>query len=401
MSAQANVTVADYLLIRLKQMGIDHLFGVPGDFVLGFLNEVLESEVQYVGTCNELNAAYAADGYARLKGAGAFVTTYAVGELSALNGLAGAFAERVPVVAITGALSTTYFKSRALLHHTLGDYRIPYHMYSMITAASALLDNAETAPAEIDRVLNTCLAEQRPVYLAIPADVVRMRCPAPGPFQPPREPTSDEGTLREALDEAAEMLNAARRPVIIGDVELIRYGLQDEFAGFLAKSGLPYATMMLGKTVLDESHPQFIGLYQGDRSRDYVRERIERADCVLELGALPTDFNTGGFTVRLSEDRTISASYRSVQIKRHIYPDVTLRDFIVGLTGRLRKWDPSTLEIKPAVQGCTHRRTTAFEPQPDSPLTISASSIAWVISCRRVPWSLPRRALPSSVRPRH
>ena len=94
--------------------------------------------------------------------------------------------------------------------------------------------------------------------------------------------------------------------------------------------------MMLGKTVLDESHPQFIGLYQGDRSRDYVRERIEKADCVLQLGALPTDFNTGGFTVKLSEDRTISANYRSVQIKRHIYPDVTLRDFILGLTGRLR-----------------------------------------------------------------
>ena len=125
MSAKADVSVAEYLLIRLKQMGIDHIFGVPGDFVLGFLNEVLESEVRYVGTCNELNAAYAADGYARLKGAGAFVTTYAVGELSALNGLAGAFAERVPVVAITGAPSTAYFKSRALLHHTLGDYQIP------------------------------------------------------------------------------------------------------------------------------------------------------------------------------------------------------------------------------------------------------------------------------------
>ena len=133
------------------------------------------------------------------------------------------------------------------------------------------------------------------------------------------------------------MLNAAVKPVVIGDVELIRYGLQDEFAGFLAKTGLPYATMMLGKTVLDESHPQFIGLYQGDRSRDYVRERIENADCVLELGALPTDFNTGGFTVKLSEDRTISANVRSVQIKRHIYPDVTLREFILGLTEQLRR----------------------------------------------------------------
>ena len=370
MSIQAEVTVADYLLIRLKQMGVDHLFGVPGDFVLGFLNEVLESDVAYVGTCNELNAAYAADGYARLKGAGAFVTTYAVGELSAINGLAGAFAERVPVVAITGAPSTTYFKTRALLHHTLGDYRIPSQMYSPITAASAILEDAKSAPGEIDRVLNACLTEQRPVYLAIPADVVRMRCPAPGPFHRPSEPTSDEGTLREALDEAAAMLSAAVRPVVIGDVELIRYGLQDEFAGFLARTGLPYATMMLGKTVLDESHPQFIGLYQGDRSRDYVRERIQDADCVLELGALPTDFNTGGFTVKLVEDRTISANYRSVRIKRHIYPEVTLGEFIVGLGDRLRKWDASSLDIKPATEGCTHRRTIDFVPQPESPLTI-------------------------------
>jgi indolepyruvate decarboxylase len=370
MSAQADVSVAEYLLIRLKQMGIDHLFGVPGDFLLGFLNVVLDSEVRYVGTCNELNAAYAADGYARLKGAGAYATTYAVGELSALNGLAGAFAERVPVVAITGAPATGNFKTRALLHHTLGDYRIPLRMYSLVTAASALLDDGASAPAEIDRVLSSCLTRQLPVYLSLPADVVRRRCPAPGPFVPPREPKSDEGTLREALDEAAAMLNAAHQPVVIGDVELIRYGLQTEFADFLARTSLPYSTMMLGKTVLDENHPQFIGLYQGDRSRDYVRERIEKADCVLQLGALPTDFNTGGFTVKLDDDRTISANYRSVRIKRHIYPDVTLRDFIWGLTEQLRSRDAQALDIKPATEGCTHRRTFAFEPHPKDALTI-------------------------------
>src|SRR5208282_3214534 len=223
-----------------------------------------------------------------------------------------------------------------------------------------LLESGESAPADIDRVLTACLAQQQPVYLCLPADVVRMRCPAPGPFLPPPEPTSDEGTLREALDEASAMLNAAIQPVVIGDVELIRYGLQKEFAGLLAKTGLPYATMMLGKTVLDESHPQFIGLYQGDRSRDYV----------LELGALPTDFNTGGFTVDFRDDQTISANLRSVRIKRHIYPTVTLREFILGLTEQLRSWDPSTLDIKRATEGCTHRRTIAFETQPDSALTI-------------------------------
>ena len=329
----ADWTVGGYLLARLKDIGVDHLFGVPGDFNLGFLNQVLDSEVRFVGTCNELNAAYAADGYGRINGAGAFVTTYAVGELSAINGVAGAFAERVPVVAITGAPSTAYFKSRALLHHTLGDYRIPLEMFRHVTAASTLLDDAEAAPSEIDRVLAACLEHQQPVYICLPSDILRMRCPAPGPFTPPPPPTSDSATLQEALDEAEEMIAAAERPVVIGDVELIRYGLADEFAEFLDRTGLPFATMMLGKTVLPESHPQFIGLYQGDRSRDYVRNRIETADCVLELGALPTDFNTGGFTVRLDEERTISANIRSVKIKHHIYPDVALGDFIRALGG--------------------------------------------------------------------
>ena len=119
------ITVAEYLLFRLKQIGVDHIFGVPGDFVLGFFNQVLKSEVKYVGTCNELNAAYAADGYARIRGVGAFSTTFGVGELSAINGVAGAYAERVPVVVVTGSPATINFRTRPLLHHTLDDYLIP------------------------------------------------------------------------------------------------------------------------------------------------------------------------------------------------------------------------------------------------------------------------------------
>src|ERR1035441_10276126 len=135
----SEITVAQYLLSRLKEIGVDHLFGVPGDFVLGFFNQVLKSEVQYVGVCNELNAAYAADGYARIRGVGAFSSTFGVGELSALNGVAGAFAERVPVVAITGSPAMINFRTRPLLHHTLGDYQIPLRMFEKVTAASTQL----------------------------------------------------------------------------------------------------------------------------------------------------------------------------------------------------------------------------------------------------------------------
>ena len=130
--ASSEFTVAEYLLSRLKEIGVNHIFGVPGDFVLGFFNQVLKSEVKYVGTCNELNAAYAADGYARIRGIGAFSSTFGVGELSAINGVAGAFAERVPVVVITGSPATKNFRTRPLLHHTLGDYQIPLRMYKKL-----------------------------------------------------------------------------------------------------------------------------------------------------------------------------------------------------------------------------------------------------------------------------
>jgi indolepyruvate decarboxylase len=363
-------TVAAYLLTRLKEIGVDHLFGVPGDFVLGFFNQVLESDVRYVGTCNELNAAYAADGYARIRGIGAFASTYGVGELSAINGVAGAFAERVPVVVITGSPATINFRTRPLLHHTLGDYCIPWRMYEQITVASTQLVSGETAPAEIDRVLTACLAQQLPVYISLPADVVMMPCKRPAPFLRPQPAASDQDALGEAIREAMAMLDAARLPVVIGDVELIRFHLQGEFAALLAKTGFPYVTMMLGKTLLSEHHPQFIGLFEGDRSRDYVRQRVQGADCILQLGAWLTDFNTGGFTTNLDADKTISANIRSVKIRHHSYDNVSLQDFILGLTERLRPRDPATLEVCAAAHGCVHRHTLPYRPEAQEPLTI-------------------------------
>jgi len=364
------ITVAEYLLSRLKEIGVDHLFGVPGDFVLGFLNQVLKSDVKYVGTCNELNAAYAADGYARIRGVGAFATTYGVGELSAINGVAGAFAERVPVVVITGSPPTIDFSTRPLLHHTLGDYQIPLRIYEKITAASVQIVSAEMAPAEIDRVLSACLSRQQPVYISLPSDVVTMKCKRPNAFLFPTPACSDPNALEEAIKEALGMLANAQRPVVIGDVELVRFKLQTEFAGFLDHTGFPYVTMMLGKTILSEHHPQFIGLFEGARSRAYVRNRVENADCILQLGALMTDFNTGGFTTNLDESKTISANIRSVKIKYHHYANVYLRDFILGLSKKISRRDSATLDIQTAADACVHRHTKPYHPDAPKPITI-------------------------------
>ncbi|MDP3150841.1 MAG: thiamine pyrophosphate-binding protein [Ignavibacteria bacterium] len=366
----SQITVAQYLLIRLKEIGVDHLFGVPGDFVLGFFNEVLKSNVKYIGTCNELNAAYAADGYARIRGVGAFSSTYGVGELSAINGVAGAFAERVPVVVITGSPATINFRTRPLLHHTLGDYQIPLRMYEKITVASTQLVSAETAPAEIDRVLTACLSHQQPVYISFPADVVMMKCNRPDAFRFPTHPKSNPETLEEAIRETVKMLNKAEKPIVIGDVELVRFKLQKDFEDFINKTGFPFVTQMLGKTLISEHHPQFIGLYEGDRSREYVRNRVESADCILQLGALMTDFNTGGFTTNLDDSKMISANIGYVKIKHHFYENVHLHDFILGLTEKLSKRDSATLDIRCAKESCVHRHSIPYEPDSPQPLTI-------------------------------
>jgi len=366
----SEITIAEYLLIRLKEIGVDHLFGVAGDFVLGFFNQVIKSDIKYVGTCNELNAAYAADGYARIRGIGAFSTTFGVGELSAINGVAGAFAERVPVVVITGSPATVNFRTRPLLHHSLGDYEIPLKMYEKITVASTQLSSADTAPVEIDRVLSSCLLHQKPVYISLPADVVTMKCNRPSAFQFPTTANSDQDALAEAIKETVEMLDTAEKPIVIGGVELIRFKLQNEFAGLLNKTGFPYVTMMLGKTVISEHNPQFIGLFEGDRSREYVLNRVESADCILQLGDLMTDFNTGGFTANLDDSKTISANTRSVKIKHHLYENVYLHEFIVELTNKISQRNFTEFDIQPAIDSCIHRHTEPYHADATKPLTV-------------------------------
>ena len=149
------LTVSDYLLQRLNEIGINHLFGVPGDFNLAFLDRVIaHPRLAWVGCANELNAAYAADGYARSQGAAALLTTFGVGELSAINGTAGSYAEYLPVIHIVGAPSQQAQRRGDLIHHSLGDGDFSHflRMQREVTVAQAAL-TADNACAEIDRVI--------------------------------------------------------------------------------------------------------------------------------------------------------------------------------------------------------------------------------------------------------
>jgi TPP-dependent 2-oxoacid decarboxylase len=343
-----SVTVGEYLAQRLVAVGVKHIFGIPGDYVLGLMDVFLENALPLIGTCNELNAGYAADAYARLNGVSAVCVTYNVGGLSLLNAVVGAYAELVPLIVISGAPHTAQHQNRLLMHHTTGDYKLQQTIFSHVTVAAVRITDPSQAAAQIDAAIAACLRHKRPVYIEIPADLVNQPCLPPMAVDMPEIPTSDPNALAEAVAEAAALLSSAAQPVIFAGIEFHRFGIEAKLSRLLEQSGYPIATTILGKSIISEMHPQFIGNYAGALSRDYVRERVESADCILCLGALMSDMNLGGFTAHLDETKLINANSDKVKIKYHYYSPVHLGDFVDGLTAKLQPKPYELLNIKPA-----------------------------------------------------
>lgn len=359
-------TLGQYLSQRLYDFGIKHIFGVPGDYVLGLMDVLLQSPIDLICTCNELNAGYAADAYARLNGIGAVCITYGVGGLSLVNAVVGAYAERIPLVVISGSPSSSSAKNQLLLHHTTGDLQLQYQIMQQATVAAAILTHPQQAAAQIEKVLTACLHYKRPVYLEIPTDVVNQPC-QPLEFQTLaiKEKLSDQDTLTEAIKEAVTLLEKASKPVIIAGVEFHRFNLQEKLLKLLEKTGYPFATTILGKACITERHEQFIGNYVGATSQEYVRERVEDADAILCLGAIMSDVNLGVYTAELNPKKLINANSEIVKIGYHSYQPIYLGDFLDSLITELSYRDIDNLDIVPAYQSLA----TNYRVEPEAKLT--------------------------------
>lgn len=299
-------TVGDYLLDRLAELGVSEIFGVPGDYNLAFLDHVVaHPKLRWVGNANELNAGYAADGYGRLRGLAAVVTTFGVGELSATNAIAGSFAEHVPVVHIVGGPSKDAQATRRALHHSLGDgdFEHFFRISREITCAQANLMPA-TACREIDRVLSEVREQKRPGYLLMSTDVARF------PTEPPVAalPRYTGGTSPRALaafTEAAARLIGDQQLTVLADLLVHRLHAVDELESLLSADVVPHATLMWGKSLLDESSPNFLGIYAGSASAQRVRDAIEQAPVLVTAGVVFTDMVSGFFSQRIDPACTI------------------------------------------------------------------------------------------------
>ncbi|EAQ6134929.1 alpha-keto acid decarboxylase family protein [Salmonella enterica] len=300
-------TVADYLLDRLAGCGIGHLFGVPGDYNLQFLDHVIDHPtLRWVGCANELNAAYAADGYARMSGAGALLTTFGVGELSAINGIAGSYAEYVPVLHIVGAPCSAAQQRGELMHHTLGDgdFGHFYRMSQAISAASAILDE-QNACFEIDRVLGEMLAARRPGYIMLPADVAKKTAIPPTQALALPVHEAQSGVETAFRYHARQCLMNSRRIALLADFLAGRFGLRPLLQRWMAETPIAHATLLMGKGLFDEQHPNFVGTYSAGASSKEVRQAIEDADRVICVGTRFVDTLTAGFTQQLPAERTL------------------------------------------------------------------------------------------------
>lgn len=322
--------IGAFLARRLIEAGVRHLFGVPGDFNLSFLEQIQEADgIEFVGNCNELNAAYAADGYARTSGIAALVTTFGVGDLGAIGGIAGAYAENVPVVHITGTPPLHAVNSRALVHHTLvdGDYDNIGRCMSEFTVAQARITPANAA-FEIDRVLRSCWLERRPVHLQLPSDVTHVVVEVPEAPLVLADPPSDPDQLREATRRIVDALASARFPALVVDADAARFGVTDLVQQLAEKCSIPCASLTPAKSALDETSPHYVGTYTGAASAEPVRSIVENADCLIGIGLRFTDTSTALFSQHINPDTFIDLRRHDLSIGAIPMPGVTLREVL-------------------------------------------------------------------------
>jgi TPP-dependent 2-oxoacid decarboxylase len=356
------VTIGEYLINKLSGHGLQHAFGIPGDYVLAFYKQLHDSKIKLINMGDEQSAGYAANAYARVRGLGAVCITYGVGGFKVVNTTAQAYAEESAVVVISGAPGLREQRNDPLLHHKARAFDTQLKVFEQLTVAQAVLDNPETACQEINRVLGAAICYRRPVYIEIPRDMVSVEVvPVEEKLTPP---DWDRGPFKEALSEAVEMINHSRQPVLVAGVELLRYGMQNTFKKLVEKTNIPVVSTILGKSAFGERDPHYIGMYEGGLTREQVvREYVEGSDCVILMGVLLTDLDLGIFTANLDQGNSIYSTSEKTSIRFHTYNAVYLNGFLDGL---LR----ADIHLRPDQEIPHALPPIPFQPIPDARMTV-------------------------------
>ena len=342
------MTVVDYIVERVAAEGISHCFGVAGDYLFPICDAVDSSaKMKWVGCANELNASYAADGYARIRGAAMLATTYGVGELSAMNGVMGAKAERSLVFHVVGMPSYQHQRVHKITHHTLGDG--VFGNFVDLSAGAACCHaviTPDNCVVEMERVIAEAHRENRPAYIVVPSDYA-LAPVAPADVKPIAL-RSNEAALQKAMVVIAERINKAKSVIALPAFTVLRLGLQKQAQKAIEAIGCPFATTLMEKCMIDESHPQFAGMYAGAASNPKTRQIVEGADIVLDLGGVNlNDITTAAYSAKLDLSRFITVGLNDVRIGDDVIAGVRLADVLAELT----KLKPPSARYRGTPQG--------------------------------------------------
>ena len=358
-------SIGNFLLRRLQEVGIKHIFGVPGDYNLELMQQLEDrGEPAWIGNCNELNASYATDAYGRINGLGAMSVTYGVGALSAINGIAGAYSEHVPVILICGSLPLRAVQRRDLMHHTLADPEKGnlLRMFGEVTTAQARL-TPENAVTEIDRLILTSWRQKLPVYLELPSDISYLDVDVPdAPLKLEMLP-SDPESLKGCTEMILKRLHAAKSPAFLLDIDAIRFGVSGQVMELAERFQMQVATLNCAKGAVPESSPQYLGTYGGMASAPATREAIETSDCLLTVGYRRIETTVGFFTAKLPPS-AIHLNSASVDTTEKNYQGVYIAELLQSLVD-------SSSEVVTKKQPAPPSRQSAFVPSND-PLTQDA-----------------------------
>lgn len=335
-SKENTMTVGQFLLDRLDKLGVKQIFGIPGDYVLR-LNKLIEEHphIDFINTTRESSAGYAANAYAHFQGLGVSCITYGVG-IEIIAPLTQAHVESYPVVVISGTIADEEYKKNQDCHHLINKVIIEgrdstqFEIFKNLTIDQALLHSPATAAAAIDRVLKACLQHKKPVYIEIPRNIVDQALPCTPPPFSLTPPLSNPKVLEEALKDTQRILSTCQYPIIWVGHEILRYNLSTPLLDFAEKHRIPIVSSLLGKTAIDEHHPLFVGVYQGEMSSERILEIIKKCDCFLMAGVVLNDIDTGIFTAKLDQDHRIRANSHQLTIGHHHYP-IQLVDYIQNL----------------------------------------------------------------------
>jgi indolepyruvate decarboxylase len=357
-------TIASLLLERLHGLGLRHIFGVPGDYVLTLYKLIAESPIQHIGTTREDTAGFAADAYARIHGIGGACVTYCVGGLNIVNAIACAYAERSPVVLLSGSPGLAERVRHPFLHHMVQTFSTQKEVFEKVTCAAVVLDDPLTAERDIDQALAALQRYRRPIYLEIPRDLVYAPIDASRQSTARAADETDRAALTEAVAEVREMLSQVDRPVVLAGAEVHRFGLQHELTRIVERMNVPVASTLMGKSVIREDHPLYLGVYNGLIGREEVQEFADKADCLIMLGSILTDIDDiRAHATLLAQGRTVHATADGILIKHHRYEHVRFDDFVRALA-------TAPMPSFPTPSLPTYETAPAPAPLPSAPVTL-------------------------------